>query len=171
VVKPRTRNLFSLCFIAGALLLAWAACSKTTSQVRGKQEKEKQIEVSSSVPIDPAALHQDTLPNAVKRLERVETAGDCAPRYKIGGVGSCINNAASRPETNPATLSAPATAAPVVWKASGATTESSPVFQKTNRSPIDSGQGDEDEPGRAITRSTPTLSQVIKLRASWRAEE
>ena len=92
MVKPRTRNPFSLCFIAGALLLAWAACSKTTSQVRGKQEKEKQIEVSSSVPIDPAALHQDTLPNAVKRLERVETAGDCAPRYKIGGVGSCINN-------------------------------------------------------------------------------
>lgn len=90
------RNLAGVCVMTGTILLAWAGCSKTASNSSGKREQERQIEATSSVPINPAALQRQPIPNAMKRLTRVESVGDCAPRYKIGGQGSCINNAPCR---------------------------------------------------------------------------
>jgi hypothetical protein len=68
------------------------SCYKAVSNSGRKPDEERRIEATSSRPIDPAALRQEAVPNAMKRLPRVESVGDCAPRYKIGGQGTCIEN-------------------------------------------------------------------------------
>jgi hypothetical protein len=90
------RKLAALCVMTGAVLLAWAGCSKTASNSSSKQEQERRIEATSSVPVNRDALKRQPIPDAMKRLTRVESIGDCAPRYKIGGHGSCINNTPCR---------------------------------------------------------------------------
>lgn len=77
-----------------ALLLAasFVCCYKGASNSSRKREEERRIEATSSRPIDSAALRQEAMLYAMKRLPRVESVGDCAPRYKIGGQGTCIEN-------------------------------------------------------------------------------
>lgn len=86
---PHTRELIT----ATVLIALFVSCSRSGSKSSRKHEQEeRRVEATSSVPVDPAALQHADIPNAVKRLPRVENDGDCAPHYKIGGMGTCINH-------------------------------------------------------------------------------
>jgi hypothetical protein len=41
---------------------------------------------------DPGSLVQSQQPVVVQRLPRVASAGTCAPIYKTGEAGTCVNN-------------------------------------------------------------------------------
>ena len=61
-----------------------------------ERSKEKSLEATSSVQIavEPLQVNSDT--TLVRALPRVDTGGDCAPQYRHGGGGSCVNNSPCR---------------------------------------------------------------------------
>jgi hypothetical protein len=79
--------------LAGALAMttAVAACSSRGAPEGARDPSGRPIEAVSSVPPDPKALQQPGEAKAVLRLPRVESVGDCAPRYKTGQTGTCVN--------------------------------------------------------------------------------
>lgn len=78
--------------VAMILVASIASCSTSSVISRDTHVKDRRIEDVSSVRPNPDALRQEDKPVAIKQLPRVESIGDCAPRYKVGGSGSCINN-------------------------------------------------------------------------------
>jgi hypothetical protein len=83
------RILSSTC--AAIVLLSLMSCC-STSGTGGRHARPDRAEAISPVRPDPSALHHDEPSALVQRLPRVESSGDCAPHYKAGGEGSCINN-------------------------------------------------------------------------------
>lgn len=69
----------------------FVACGGPSRPDGDRDQQGRPIEAVSSVPPNPQALQQDRDVVAVQRLERVESVGDCAPRYKSGDFGMCIN--------------------------------------------------------------------------------
>jgi hypothetical protein len=79
--------------------LSVAALFETCTRKRGTGDRDQNgrpIESVSSVRPDPAALVQPRDAVAVIQLPRVESVGPCAPVYKTGQRGSCINDAPCR---------------------------------------------------------------------------
>ena len=78
--------------LAPALGLAAAlvACMPADTPHSEATPEEQQIEDVSSGPTNADALHQEDLRITVQRLPRIESEGDCAPRYKNGMLGACI---------------------------------------------------------------------------------
>ena len=68
------------------------ACGRTDRRAGDRDQQGRPIEDVSSVRPNPEALRQDPSAVAVQRLRRVESVGDCAPRYKTGELGMCVNN-------------------------------------------------------------------------------
>lgn len=87
---------FAFRLTAGVILAASLSCSHS-SVISSKQPPvSDRIEDVSSVTPRADALRQEPKAVPVQRLQRVESVGDCAPCYKTGGQGSCINNQACR---------------------------------------------------------------------------
>jgi hypothetical protein len=73
------------------LALSLGLCSGCSR--RAPEDKEKVQPVSEQAPrLEPHSLPVSVLVNA----PAVASKGDCAPRYKNGLIGSCINNRACR---------------------------------------------------------------------------
>ena len=77
-------RVFALC----ALALA-NGCQRSQT---GERVNERLLEAASSVPVKSHPILTDQRTPMVKVLPRVDTGGDCAPRYRHGGMGSCINH-------------------------------------------------------------------------------
>lgn len=69
-----------------------SSCGSSSIVSRDKADPTSRVEDVASVPIDPKALQQDKVSEPIKQQQRVESVGDCAPRYKTSGQGACINN-------------------------------------------------------------------------------
>jgi len=81
------------------LALSVAALLETCASKRGSVDRDQNgrpIEGVSSVKPDPSALVQPREAVAVRQLPRVESVGPCAPVYRTGQRGSCINDAPCR---------------------------------------------------------------------------
>ena len=76
------------------MLTPYVLISCRTSSIlnENKEQPSGRIEDVSSVAAAPNTIRRDTSPAPLKQLQRVESIGDCAPRYKLGGAGMCINN-------------------------------------------------------------------------------
>jgi len=82
--------------IAALAVMCTAGC--TTSREPSKQQPDRDasgrvIEDISPAPIDPNVVRDSVRgATAVQQRPRVESIGDCAPRYRTGQLGACINN-------------------------------------------------------------------------------
>ena len=78
-------RFLSLCSLAAVLALG-ASC-----RAKAPSGDERRIEPTSSKPVtvERTPVAQDT--PMLKQLPRVDTGGDCAPRYKHGGSGTCVD--------------------------------------------------------------------------------
>lgn len=78
-------KFLSLCSLAAALAIGGSCRGKEPSS------DERRIEPTSSKPVtvERTPVAQDT--PMLKQLPRVDTGGDCAPRYRYGGSGTCVN--------------------------------------------------------------------------------
>jgi hypothetical protein len=79
---PKLRSVFTLAAVLGTL----ASCGG-----KSPPPNEREIEATSSKPVtaERTPVAQDT--PTLKQLPRVDTGGDCAPRYLHGGFGTCVN--------------------------------------------------------------------------------
>ena len=75
------------------LLIGLGACRSIES---GPTAGERGIEATSSVALTVDPTKTDQSVPMLKQLRRVDTGGTCAPRYKHGGMGACVNNAPCR---------------------------------------------------------------------------
>lgn len=71
-----------------ALIVSTTACAGHSKQL---SEQRNHIEDVSSAPIKPSEFHQEEPPLLLKRFNKVESMGDCAPK-EAGGMVACINN-------------------------------------------------------------------------------
>jgi len=69
------------------LLLLLAMLPACSEKKEAKQEQRPSPVAQNGPTLQPV---RQLAPVAVR--ERVPSQGDCAPRYKVGGTGSCINN-------------------------------------------------------------------------------
>ena len=67
-----------------------ASCAPPGSVQSDRGDQEQQIEDVSSVAPSADTLQQEDLRVTIQRLPRIESEGDCAPRYKNGMLGACI---------------------------------------------------------------------------------
>ena len=78
--------------------LVVACATGCTSREPPRQEPDRDqsgrpVEDVSSAPTDPNAIRDSVRgAQAVQQRPRVESVGDCAPRYRSGQSGACINN-------------------------------------------------------------------------------
>jgi hypothetical protein len=77
---------------AMAVVVAAASCSTSSVVRQGSQERTSRIEDVSSVAPSPESLRSTHIPQPLRQLERVDSVGNCAPVYKRGGAGMCIDN-------------------------------------------------------------------------------
>jgi hypothetical protein len=73
-----------------------AGCTAPREPARQQPDRDssgRAIEDASSAPTDPNAV-RDSVRGATAEPQRprVESIGDCAPRYSTGQLGACINN-------------------------------------------------------------------------------
>jgi len=81
-----------VCVIALTVAVAAIASCQTQSGSSTREARERSIEATSSVPVtvEPTVLPRDT--PILRPLKRVDTGGQCGPRYLHGGLGTCVNN-------------------------------------------------------------------------------
>jgi hypothetical protein len=91
-VSRLTIKLFSL-FAFGTALVGLVSCQGMRS---GPTAGERGVEATSSVALTVEPTKTDQGAPMVKQLRRVDTGGNCAPRYKHGGIGACVNNVPCR---------------------------------------------------------------------------
>jgi hypothetical protein len=85
-------KLLSL-FAFTILLIGLVSCQSIGS---GPTAREREVEATSSVALTVEPTKTDQTVPMLKQLRRVDTGGACAPRYKHGGMGACVNNAPCR---------------------------------------------------------------------------
>ena len=88
-MKMAARLVGMVAVLAATMILG--GCSQRGAPRGDRDQSGQRIEDASSVRPNPEALQQMREPTLVLRLPRVESVGDCAPRYKTGQMGSCIN--------------------------------------------------------------------------------
>jgi hypothetical protein len=82
-----------ICAASGGLLLAFGLGNLLGCSPRAPEDKQKVQPVSEQAPrFEPHSIPTTVVANA----PAVASHGDCAPRYKNGLTGSCINNQACR---------------------------------------------------------------------------
>lgn len=75
-----------------AAVLALTACTSGGEVARGPSPDKSGIESVSSRPVTGTLQSKAPATEILKQLPRVETGGTCAPRYRHGGGGACVNN-------------------------------------------------------------------------------
>jgi hypothetical protein len=83
---------FAVWLVVGVILAVSLSCSHSSVITGNQQSVSGPIEDVSSIAPKADALGQGAKAVPVQRLQRVESVGDCAPCYKTGGQGACINN-------------------------------------------------------------------------------
>ena len=83
---------FAVWLIVGAISAVSLSCSHSSVVAGNQPTVSGRIEDVSSVAPRADALRQEPKAVPVQRLQRVESVGNCAPCYKTGGQGACINN-------------------------------------------------------------------------------
>ena len=82
-------------FALTILLICLVSCQSVGSGP-APTAREREVEATSSVALTVEPTKTDQTVPMLKQLRRVDTGGDCAPRYKHGGMGACVNKAPCR---------------------------------------------------------------------------
>src|SRR5215216_4026159 len=90
-VRSRVGLLIAMLAVASTV-----GCTSPREPPRQEPDRDpsgRAIEDVSSAPTDPNALRDSVRgAAAVEQRPRVESVGDCAPRYRTGQLAACINN-------------------------------------------------------------------------------
>jgi hypothetical protein len=92
----RLRSLAVPFIVALSLASLFNSCSRGSRRSVDRDQNGRGVEDVASAPADPATLKQIPNANAVLRLARVPSTGACAPVYKTGQIGACINDTPCR---------------------------------------------------------------------------
>lgn len=74
------------------LLMLLGACWGPSNTGDGPTPEERQIQSVSGTPLTATLEPPEMGVRMLNQLPRVDTPGQCAPRYRHGGAGSCVND-------------------------------------------------------------------------------